>query len=66
MYVADGTTNLDFGWNEILNNNANRAIQVYTSSTGESGLSLHDNFINNSRGVGILLGNAGLTVGVTQ
>ena len=52
--------NREIGWNYFHDNNANRAINIYSegaSTAYMSGHKVHDNFIINQVGGGILLGN---------
>jgi len=55
VYLGDGSNHLEFGWNTVANNQANRAVQVFTGSADQFDMRIHDNFINVSRGVGFVL-----------
>jgi len=59
IYLGDGAHAVDLGWNSITHNHGNRAIQIFTSTSGGSGdiydIHAHDNLIHDSRGIGIVM-----------
>jgi len=58
IYIGDQSSNTEFGWNQILNNYANRGLQIYSSTQPEMyNLIIHDNYVYNSRGIGLLVGS---------
>jgi hypothetical protein len=63
VYISDGSDHLEFGWNTIANNQGNRAVQVYTSTVVQFDMKIHDNFVNGSRGVGLLFNGLDATQG---
>jgi hypothetical protein len=61
IYIGDGSTAADWGWNTITNNHGNRGFQLFTSSTAISDVHVHDNLIHDNRGLGIMLGDVSPT-----
>lgn len=66
VYLADGSTSMNFGWNTIRNSKANRGIQVFSSTTPLFDMHIHDNLLVDIRGAGIMLDSIDPTIGVTE
>jgi uncharacterized repeat protein (TIGR01451 family) len=69
VYIGDGSHGIDFGWNRISNNKANRGVQIYTSTTGSGDIydvHVHDNLIHDNRGVAILFSSVNTSRGPAE
>ena len=73
VYIGDGTSAVDSGWNILQNNHGNRGYQVYCSSCGSTASSsdvydihVHDNTISNNRGNPLLFNQVNASKGTLE